>query len=109
MVLDNDSWLIEVGDHVIQKKTSEGTESLSEIEMAIYCFWVLDYSVRNSGSLEEIEDIYPQAVNQLIDIFQKNKWRSSTFLALAELDRNAFCRNYYAEFDQICNELRAAY
>ena len=49
MELDNETWLIVEGDRIIEKKSKHGYESLTKLEKAIYCLWVVDYAVRTSA------------------------------------------------------------
>ena len=56
--MDNETWLIEIGDEIIEKKSNSNYEDLSELEKSVYCFWVIDYAVRNSGTLGPFADLY---------------------------------------------------
>ena len=49
MHTDNETWVVEAGDTVIQKKASCGIERLSPWERLVYCLWVADYGMRNAG------------------------------------------------------------
>jgi len=109
MKLDNESWLIEIGDVVIEKKADSSYSNLSEIEKAIYCLWVIDYSVRNSGTLEAVDDLHPNALDELHEYANTHNWNSiSTLLSKSE-NETAFCNEYYELFDSACNEIRSKY
>jgi hypothetical protein len=56
---DNETWIIDAGDAVIQKKATSGIEALSPSEHLIYCLWVADYGMRNAGDLVTAADLYP--------------------------------------------------
>ncbi len=109
MTLDNESWLVEIGDDIIVKKSEVGFESLTEIERAIYCLWVIDYAIRNSGSLEPVKDVFPQSIQLLNKIAVQNNWAvTAEFFAQNKTDE-AICAAYYDQFESICGELRARY
>jgi hypothetical protein len=48
--IDNETWVIEAGDAVIQKKARSGMGSLAPWERLVYCLWVADYGMRNAGA-----------------------------------------------------------
>ena len=110
MVTDNETWLIETGDLVIRKEVSSGLLSLSDIERAIYCFWVIDYSVRNSGTLGAVEDLYPDA---FLELSQYARTNNLSHLALicetTNRSEEGFCENYYRLFEAACDDIRAVY
>ena len=110
MVTDNETWLIETGDLVIRKKASSSLLSLSDIERAIYCFWVIDYSVRNSGTLGAVGDLYPGA---FLELSQYARTNNVSHLALISETANTtdegFCENYYRLFEAACDDIRAVY
>ena len=49
---ENETWLIEAGDEVIQKMAASGSDGLSLWERLVYCLWVADYGMRNAGDLD---------------------------------------------------------
>ena len=101
---DNESWIIEVGDAVIQKKAREGPSSLSSLERLIYCLWVADYGMRNAGDLETAQDVYAD--------FQAEGRRIAQELGLAATHEAFALRTadleeeYFERFEEVCNELR---
>ncbi|BCV33574.1 hypothetical protein TUM4442_31010 [Shewanella algae] len=74
--MDNETWLIEFGDDIIDKKAERGIEALSNYEKAVYCLWVIDYSIRNSGTLDAVEDLYPEAPVEFESLVLKHNWLS---------------------------------
>jgi hypothetical protein len=100
----NESWIIEVGDVVIQKKAGTGIGSLSHIERLIYCVWVADYGMRNAGDLEAAHDVYsnfqPEAEQLARELGLQHTLNA---FALSTLDLQ---REYFDRFEMICNELR---
>jgi hypothetical protein len=103
---DNETWVIEMGDMVIRKKTRGGIECLSPWEMLVYCLWVADYGMRNAGDLDTAADVYAE--------FRLNARRIAEVLSF-RLTQEAFSlpqsdleREYFDRFDSICNEIRGA-
>ena len=101
---DNETWLIDAGDEVIQKKATNGMPSLTSREKLIYCLWVADYGMRNSGDLATAFDLYPD--------FQREAMILAEELSL-EFTRQSFSlptevlqRQYFERFDRICDELK---
>lgn len=46
---DNESWLLEQGDRVLQRKQESGLNGLSDKDKILYCLWAIDYAVRNAA------------------------------------------------------------
>ena len=100
----NESWLVDAGDGVIQKRAHSGVGSLSPVERLIYCVWVADYGMRNAGDLETAHDVYsdfqPEAA-QLARELGLQRTHSTFTLPTPELQRK-----YFDSFEEICNEIR---
>ena len=106
MTADNETWLIDEGDKIIGKKSRENYESLTSLEKAIYCFWVIDYAIRNSGTLEPMREIHKGSIVLLNEFAKSNNCNElCSMLAIAD-DEDAFCENYLERFDEACNDLR---
>ena len=58
--MDNETWIIEIGDSIIRKNISFDAQRLSDRDQLIYCLWVADYSMRNAGDLQVAEDLYEE-------------------------------------------------
>lgn len=101
--MDNETWLIEFGDKIIEKKSEVGIEVLTDYEKAIYCLWVVDYSIRNSGTLDAVEDLYPRALVEFESFSAKHKWLPK--LSLMEIVSSQ--ESYYQNYDVLCNGLRS--
>lgn len=106
MSLDAETWLLDAGDEVIAKKAKRGAASLSDVERAIYCLWVLDYAVRNSGSFGPMNELYPSAKDELLAFAQARKLEAMAAWLVSASDEGAFCADYYSHFDKTCSELR---
>jgi hypothetical protein len=103
---DNETWIIDAGDAVIEKKASSGVSNLPAREQLIYCLWVADYGMRNAGNLA--------TARELCADFQPEGARLAEELSLPfthesfSLSADAFESQYFERFDRICNELRYA-
>ena len=106
MTPDAESWLLDAGDEVVRKKAQGGIGSLSDLEKAIYCMWVLDYAVRNSGTLEPLQELYPAARDELLAFARARRLEALAGWLGSAADEAAFCAQYYDHFEQRCTELR---
>ncbi|HXQ36547.1 MAG TPA: hypothetical protein VN843_21220 [Anaerolineales bacterium] len=106
MNLDNETWLIEEGAKIIEKKSSEGFNSLSSLEKAVYDFWVIDYSVRNSGTLVPMRELSENSISRLKEFAEDNNFHYLYSILKLANDENTFCKTYYQSFDNACKELR---
>ena len=101
---DNENWIIEAGDAVIQKKASDGIESLSSVERLIYCLWVADYGMRNAGDLDTARDVYADFQTEGAQIARKlglQMTQRAFALPTPELQRS-----FLASFEEMCDEIR---
>lgn len=101
---DNETWLIEFGDEVIQKKARFGIAELTPVERLTYCLWVADYSIRNGGDLAAANDLY--------EPFQTEAVHFAGILGLSFtvesflLPRGSFASEYFKRFERICLEIK---
>ena len=103
---ENETWIIDAGDNVIQKKATDGISSLSPHERLTYCLWVADYGMRNAGDLDTACDLYPdfqQTAAQLARELSLPFTAESFSLAQAALQEQ-----YFQRFDRLCDELKNA-
>lgn len=104
--MNNETWLIQTGDSIIQKKAEQGWESLSSWEILVYCLWVADYGMRNAGDLETACDVF-------VD-FQARAVESAKSLSLSNSHRvfslppNELEQIYFETFESICEEIKRA-
>jgi hypothetical protein len=103
---DNETWIIETGDDVIQKKAREGIGNLTPLERLIYCVWVADYGMRNAGDLDTARDLY--ATFQIEAAHLANDLSLKATRDAFELPTEHLQRQYFERFDDICNELKYA-
>jgi hypothetical protein len=103
---ENENWIIEAGDAVIQKQSQGGPRSLAPWERLVYCLWVTDYGMRNAGDLE--------AARQICADFQGEAQRLAKDLSLLltyeafTLPPSTLQKEYFQRLDQVCDEIRAA-
>jgi hypothetical protein len=103
---ENESWLINKGDEVIQKKATLGAQALTPMEKLIYCLWVADYGMCNAGDLQTASDVYAD--------FHSEGARLSKQLGLAKtaeafsFTKEKLEKVYFERFQSICDELRSA-
>jgi len=103
---DLETWLLDAGDAVIRKKGLAGHSSLEPLEQAIYSLWVVDYAVRNSGTLGPMHELYPQALQELRTFSRSSNLQALSML-LQDSDNEAFfCGKYNNQFGAACAELR---
>jgi hypothetical protein len=102
----NETWVVEEGDRVIQKKARLGFERLTTWERLVYSLWVTDYGMRNAGSLDTTKDVCAD--------FQTVALRAAEELSLP-LTRGAFSmapdaleEKYFDLFETVCEEIRCA-
>ena len=108
MTEDMETWLIDAGDEVIQKRASTGLDGLSPTERAIYALWVVDYAIRNSGTLIPMSEMYPTALVELRSFANLSDLPALKLLVGSATDETAFCDDYYRHFDAASQELRLA-
>ena len=103
---ENESWIIDKGDEIIQKKAAQGFDALSEWEKLVYCLWVADYGMRNAGDLAAASNVYAQYKIEALHMaqFLQLPFTSKAFA----LDEANLEKEYFSLFEDICNELRAA-
>ena len=106
MAHDNETWIIEAGGSVVERRAALGLDALSSLDRMVYCLWVADYGMRNAGDLETAQDLY--------ELFQDEGARLANELALPRtlaafaLSRSDLETQYFDVFDAICAEIRAA-
>lgn len=103
--IDNQTWLIDVGHDIIEKKRGQGRDALTPRERLIHCFWIADYSMRNAGDLATARDLDPLYLAdgaQAAAVLDMPLARALFGLSEGELERR-----FFDLFDDLCEELRA--
>ena len=104
--MDNETWVIEAGDLVIEKKARVGIDGLTTWERLVYSLWAADYGMRNAGDLDTARDVYAD--------FQPDALRAADALSLPAtrgafgLDPGVLEKRYFDLFEVICDEVRSA-
>ena len=105
-VSENESWVVDRGALVIEKRAKNGAASLNDWERLVYCLWLADYMMRNAGDFANAMDMCPD--------FQTDAKRFADQLSLPvtreafSLSRRTLQREYFDRFEAICNEIRGA-
>jgi hypothetical protein len=103
---ENETWIIEAGDDVIQKEARDGASSLSPKERLIYCLWVAYYGMRNAGDLQAARDVHAIFQSEGLELARDLRLvHTQAAFALSEADLQ---REYFQRFDKICDEIRYA-
>ena len=103
---DNETWLIETGHDVIEKKANVGPGFLRPWERLVYCLWVADYGMRNAGDLEAAHDLHAafhDEAKALAAGLSLPLTRAAFGLSQSDLQDR-----YFDLFDDVCVELRGA-
>jgi len=101
---DNQTWLVDLGHAIIEKRRAVGVDLLTPRERLIHAFWTADYSMRNAGDLATARDLDP--------LFLVDARAAAATLDLPEataafsLSEGEFERRYFELFDGLCGELR---
>ncbi|MBD3673143.1 MAG: hypothetical protein HUJ26_06410 [Planctomycetaceae bacterium] len=103
---DNETWIIEFGDEIIQKKSQNGFESLNDYEQLVFLVWIADFSIRNAGDLVSGKDIRPGFKQEILSLARKLSY--SVMIQAFDQPDEDLIENYYNLFDSICDELRKA-
>jgi hypothetical protein len=103
---DNESWLLDAGDAIIQAKVAHGIDSLGARDLLIYCLWVADYGMRNAGDLATASDLYATFHRDALAAAAKLQLPLAT--AAFSLPVEELEARYFDLFEGVCNELRSA-
>ena len=109
--MDNETWLLEAGAAIIEKKAaqgyaSQGYASLSPMECLTYCLWVADYGMRNAGDLATAGDLYPPFMRDAKSAAERLGFPHA--IAAFSLSPSELEQRYFGLFDEIVGEIRAA-
>lgn len=101
---ENENWIIDKGDEIIEEKAAKGIVCLSDWKRLVYCLWVADYSMRNAGDLKAAIELYANFKSEGLQF--ANKLRLDTTSGLFSSEDKEFKDNYFYLFDSICDEIR---
>jgi hypothetical protein len=108
MTIDNETWLLDEGSKIVGKKSVEGYESLTRLEKATYCFWVIDYAIRNSGTLEPMRELHKSALAELVEFSKNNNCKNLSSMLTIDNEK-VFCEEYLERFEKACQDLHDLY
>lgn len=103
--IDHETWLIDAGHKIIEKRRRDGAEALGPRERLIYALWVADYSMRNAGDLStarDLDDRFREGGRDAAAILELPSALAAFSLSDGELERR-----YFDLFSGLCAELRA--
>lgn len=104
--MDSETWVIEAGDRVIQKKAHVGIERMSDWEQLVYSLWVADYDMRNAGDLDTAKDVFPQF--QSVAISAAERLALPLTREVFALVPQALAERYFELFEAVCAEVQSA-
>jgi hypothetical protein len=106
MTRDNETWVVEEGDKVIQRKVRSGLENFSTWDGLVYSLWVAGYAMRNGGDLKDakaffcdFQSIAVRAADELSLPFTRD---------LISMDLDSIELAFFDRFDAVCDEIRQA-
>jgi hypothetical protein len=105
--LDNETWIVEAGGAIIEKKANSGVAALFPVERLIYCLWVADYGMQNAGDLDTAQDLYEPFQREAAN-FAKQLGLPFTAESFS-LPTAALADQYFERLDRICDEIKAAH
>lgn len=101
----NQTWVVETGDRVIEKKAEAGASSLSDWERLVYCLWFTDYMMRNAGDFGNA-DMYPTFQTDAVQIATRHGLVATreTFA----LSKRKLQKEYFDRFERMVDEIKNA-
>jgi hypothetical protein len=102
---DNETWLINEGDRIIQKKANSGVDHLTPCEKLVYSLWVADYAMRNGEDLEQAKVSFLDFQTTAVEVAEK--LNMPVCCDLFSMTTELFEEAYLDSFDGVCNEIRA--
>jgi hypothetical protein len=103
---ENETWIVECGDSVIQKKAQAGVSRLGDWERLVYCLWVTDYMMRNAGDFANAVALYPTFQSDA-KLLAQRLGLTATYEAFSLSDRRLE-QEYFDHFEAICDEIKRA-
>ncbi len=103
--VDNETWLLDEGERVIDRKAAEGYSALTSKERLVYCLWSADYGMRNAGDLTTAADLHPNFLQDGHSAAQELGFL--TCIAAFSLSGQELEMQYFTLFDAIVAEIRA--
>lgn len=103
---DNETWIIEAGERVVERKARVGLGEMTDWEQLVYSLWVVDYGMRNAGDLEAARDLFEDFQSLGLNAARKLSLpRTCGAFALAT---ETLVAQYFELFDGVCVEVRTS-
>jgi hypothetical protein len=103
---ENESWVVQRGGDIVEKKARAGAAGLNDWERLVYCLWTADYMMRNGGDLANAPVMYPTFQTDAQQ-FAKALGLTATHEAFS-LSQRKLQLEYFDRFEQICDEIKGA-
>ena len=103
---DNETWVIEVGGDVVEKRAEVGFDAMSPRECLIYWLWWADYMMQNAGDFANavaLDHDFQQEIVLNADRLGLTFTKETFSLSRADLQDQ-----YFDRFDRVCDEVRNA-
>jgi hypothetical protein len=100
----NESWVVERGGQVVEKKAQVGVAGLSDWERLVDCLWIADYMMRNAGDFANAVDMYPTFQTDARQ-FAQRLGLTATYEAFS-LSQQKLQQQYFDRFEPICDEIK---
>jgi hypothetical protein len=102
--ISNDSWLVETGADIVEKRATAGADALSAKETLVYWLWWADYMMRNAGDFSNAADLEKDFQLEIAWHAKQLglRYTEETF----SLPRAELQKRYFDRFDAVCSEIR---
>ncbi len=101
-----ETWVIDRGAEVIEKKHRLGSRALTAVESLIQYLWQVDYCMRNAGDIENLADMSPDCLPEAAKIAEALDLPNTH--ALFARKRDDFEQQFFEDFDGVVTELLQA-
>lgn len=102
----NESWLVEAGGDVVEKRAKAGASALSARDSLLYWFWWGDYMMRNAGDFGNAVALEKDFQREIVSHARElglSYTEETLSLPLSELEKQ-----YFDRFEAVCDEIREA-
>ena len=103
---DNETWVVEAGAEVVEKRANFGFNTLSAKEQLVYWLWWADYMLRNAGDFANAVELKRDFQQEVVTL--ANQLRLAFTEETFALPRVALEQQYFDRFDRVCDEIRNA-
>ncbi|HEY8669149.1 MAG TPA: hypothetical protein VIL86_21040 [Tepidisphaeraceae bacterium] len=102
----HETWVVEAGGDVVEKRAKVGANALSAIETLLYWLWWADYMMRNAGDFANAVDLEKDFQREIVSRAKELGfgYTEETF----SLPRSELEKKYFDRFEAVCAEIREA-